>query len=54
VTIGSVEKYITDTAFAMGWRPDMSKVKPNGKARRDQSVRARRAWAVPTCWCVAA
>ncbi len=26
VTIGSVEKYITDTAFAMGWRPDMSKV----------------------------
>ncbi|WP_428035128.1 FAD-dependent oxidoreductase [Amphritea sp.] len=26
VTIGSVEKYITDTAFAMGWRPDMTKV----------------------------
>ena len=26
VTIGSVEKYLTDTAFAMGWRPDMSKV----------------------------
>jgi glutamate synthase (NADPH/NADH) small chain len=26
VTIGSVEKYITDTAFAMGWKPDMSKV----------------------------
>ena len=24
VTIGSVEKYITDTAFAMGWRPDLS------------------------------
>ncbi|MEM8594666.1 MAG: FAD-dependent oxidoreductase [Pseudomonadota bacterium] len=24
VTIGSVEKYITDTAFAMGWKPDMS------------------------------
>ena len=22
---------ITDTAFAMGWRPDMSKVKPTGK-----------------------
>ncbi len=31
VTIGSVEKYITDTAFAMGWRPDMSHVKPTGK-----------------------
>jgi len=31
VTIGSVEKYITDTAFAMGWRPDMSQVVPTGK-----------------------
>lgn len=26
VTIGSAEKYIADTAFAMGWKPDMSKV----------------------------
>ncbi len=26
VTIGSAEKYITDTAFAMGWKPDMSGV----------------------------
>ncbi|MCC2639225.1 MAG: glutamate synthase large chain, partial [Moraxellaceae bacterium] len=26
VTIGSTEKYIVDTAFAMGWRPDMSQV----------------------------
>ncbi|MGB3724157.1 MAG: FAD-dependent oxidoreductase [Glaciecola sp.] len=26
VTIGSIEKYITDTAFEMGWRPDMSQV----------------------------
>ena len=26
VTIGSTEKYITDTAIAMGWRPDMSRV----------------------------
>lgn len=26
VTIGSIEKYITDTAFAMGWRPDMEGV----------------------------
>jgi len=31
VTIGNVEKYITDTAFAMGWKPDMSKVVPTGK-----------------------
>jgi len=26
VTIGAVEKYITDTAFALGWRPDMKEV----------------------------
>ncbi|MGI2257816.1 glutamate synthase subunit beta [Shewanella sp. GXUN23E] len=26
VTIGNVEKYITDTAFAQGWRPDLSAV----------------------------
>ncbi len=31
VTIGSVEKYIVDTAFAMGWKPDMSHVVPTGK-----------------------
>ncbi len=31
VTIGSAEKYITDTALSMGWRPDMSKVVPCGK-----------------------
>ncbi|MGB0359931.1 MAG: FAD-dependent oxidoreductase [Endozoicomonas sp.] len=27
VTIGSTEKYITDTALALGWRPDVSNVK---------------------------
>lgn len=31
VTIGSIEKYITDTAFKMGWKPDMSGVVPTGK-----------------------
>lgn len=31
VTIGNAEKYITDTAFAMGWKPDMSKVVATGK-----------------------
>lgn len=31
VTIGAVEKYISDTAFAMGWRPDISHVKATGK-----------------------
>lgn len=31
VTIGQVEKYISDTAFAQGWRPDMSKVVATGR-----------------------
>ena len=31
VTIGSVEKYISDTAFEKGWRPDLSHVKDTGK-----------------------
>jgi glutamate synthase (NADPH/NADH) small chain len=31
VTIGSIEKYIVDTALQMGWRPDLSKVVPTGK-----------------------
>jgi glutamate synthase (NADPH/NADH) small chain len=31
VTIGAVEKYITDTALEQGWRPDMSQVKDTGK-----------------------
>ena len=31
VTIGSIEKYITDEAVRQGWRPDMSKVTPTSK-----------------------
>ena len=31
VTIGSVERYITDTAFAQGWKPDLSAVEDSGK-----------------------
>lgn len=31
VSIGSVEKYITDEAFKAGWRPDMSGVVQTGK-----------------------
>lgn len=31
VTIGAIEKYITDEAFKQGWTPDMSNVKPTGK-----------------------
>ncbi len=32
VTIGNAEKYITDTALAMGWRPDLSDVVATGKS----------------------
>ena len=31
VTIGSAEKYINDTALAMGWRPDLSQVVDTGR-----------------------
>ena len=31
VTIGAVEQYIADTALALGWRPDMSAVRPSGR-----------------------
>jgi glutamate synthase (NADPH) small chain len=31
VTIGGIERYISDTAFAQGWRPDLSKVVATGK-----------------------
>ena len=31
VTIGSIEKYITDEAVRQGWRPDLSGVRPTGK-----------------------
>lgn len=31
VTIGNIEKYITDTAFAQGWKPDLSGVEKTGK-----------------------
>jgi glutamate synthase (NADPH/NADH) small chain len=31
VTIGAVERHITDTAFAQGWRPDLSHVVATGK-----------------------
>ena len=31
VTIGAIEKYITDEALRQGWRPDMSHVRSTGK-----------------------
>jgi glutamate synthase (NADPH/NADH) small chain len=31
VSIGSIEKYITDEALKAGWRPDLSHVRPTGR-----------------------
>jgi glutamate synthase (NADPH) small chain len=31
VSIGSIEKYITDEAFKQGWKPDLTHVLPSGK-----------------------
>ena len=31
VTIGAIERHIVDTAFARGWRPDLSHVTPTGR-----------------------
>ena len=31
VSIGNIERYITDEAVAQGWRPDMSRVVPTDK-----------------------
>ena len=31
VTIGNIERFISDQALASGWRPDLSQIKPNGK-----------------------
>jgi glutamate synthase (NADPH) small chain len=31
VTIGAIEKYITDEALRQGWKPDMSHVQPTGR-----------------------
>jgi glutamate synthase (NADPH/NADH) small chain len=31
VTIGQVERYISETAFAQGWRPDLSRVAATGR-----------------------
>jgi glutamate synthase (NADPH/NADH) small chain len=31
VSIGSIEKYITDEAFRLGWKPDISHIRPTGR-----------------------
>ncbi len=49
VTIGNIEKYITDKAFEMGWKPDLSKWSRPASGS-PSSAPARRASPVPTCW----
>ena len=34
VTIGSIEKFISDTAFSQGWRPDLSHVQDTANVLR--------------------
>jgi len=48
VTIGSIEKYITDEALKQGWRPDLSKVVATGKEVAIVGA-ARPVWPAPTC-----
>ena len=44
VTIGAIEKYITDEALKAGWKPDMSHVQVDRQARRRHRRRAGRSW----------
>jgi NADPH-dependent glutamate synthase beta subunit-like oxidoreductase len=53
VTIGNIERYISDRALAMGWRPDMSAVTP-GKRVAIAIGAGPAGWRAPTCWCAAA
>ena len=53
VTIGNIERYISDRALAMGWKPDLSGVTPVDK--RVAVIGAGPAGLpVPTCWRAAA
>ena len=47
VTIGAIERYISDTAFAQGWRPDLSQVESTGK--KVAVVRLCRCFSSPRC-----
>ena len=49
VSIGAIEKYITDEAFKQGWKPDISNVRRPANASRS-SARGPQAWAAPTSW----
>ena len=54
VSIGAIEKYITDEAFKQGWKPDMSNVRAHRQARRRSWVPVPPASAARTCWCATA
>ncbi len=51
VTIGSVEKYIVDTAFQMGWRPDLSRGRVDRQAGSGGRGWTGRSW---LCRCAGA
>ena len=54
VTIGSIEKYITDEAFKAGWKPDMSQRAGRAASASPSSAPGPRAWAARTSWCATA
>ena len=45
VTIGNIERYISDQALAKGWRPDLS-MSPKWTSGWRLSVQVRRGWPV--------
>src|ERR1700733_1044701 len=51
VSIGAIEKYITDEAFRLGWKPDMSNVVRTGQRGGGGGPRVSPA---PTSWCATA
>ncbi len=50
VTIGNVEKYITDKAFKMGWKPDMSDVEWTDKKKSPSLAPGQPVCHVPMFW----
>jgi hypothetical protein len=52
VTIGNIERYISDQALAMGWKPDMTGVSRwiNGSPLSAQGLPGSPA---QMCWCAA-
>ena len=54
VTIGGIERWVTDQALRQGWRPDLSPRALRSAAAWRSSAPVRPAWPAPTCWCATA